>query len=92
MSAALLLRRRCGASGMAPCAQRVDQYMQQHVFVSTSPRSMAAYFSNDCVALPGVAKFFKVGHQLGCNRLRACQAAGVAAKYFKVGYQSIAPR
>ncbi len=21
---------------------------------------MAAYFSNDCVALPGVAKFFKV--------------------------------
>lgn len=35
---------------------------------------MAAYFSNDCVALPGVAKFFKVGRELRFNlRLEDCK-------------------
>ncbi|PRW50969.1 ferritin- chloroplastic [Chlorella sorokiniana] len=33
----------------------INSYMHQW-YISTS---MAAYFSNDCVALPGVAKFFK---------------------------------
>lgn len=46
---------------------RLDQFRctitllsNQHCLTTKPPCSMAAYFSNDCVALPGVAKFFKV--------------------------------